>query len=125
VWLRRSPELASGRRQRRLALGQHLSDPMKYVLTVIAVLLATAANAQAPTCKSQIAEKKLEGEELKSFLTKCRSDAAAACEKSAADKNLAGTAKTSHVKKCTDDAVGVLRLGGRPHPNNSTSARRP
>jgi hypothetical protein len=80
---------------------------MKYVLTAIAVLLATAANAQAATCKSQAAEKKLAGAALKSFMTQCESDAAAACEKSADDKKLAGAAKTSHVKKCTSDAVGV------------------
>jgi hypothetical protein len=80
---------------------------MQYVLTAsLAVLLATAAYAQEPTCKNQAAEKKLAGAALKSFMTKCEKDAAAACEKSAVHKKLAGAAKTSHVKKCTSDAVG-------------------
>jgi hypothetical protein len=82
---------------------------MKYLTAAaIAVLLATAAHAQAPmsTCKGKAAEKKLAGAALKSFMTKCQKDAAATCNKDAGDKKLAGAAKTSHVKKCTSDAVG-------------------
>jgi psiF repeat-containing protein len=82
---------------------------MKYLTAAaIAVLLATAANAQAPmsTCKAQASDKKLAGAALKSFMTKCQKDAAASCNKDATDKKLAGAAKTSHVKKCTNDAVG-------------------
>ena len=82
---------------------------MRYLIAIAsgAVLLAaTAAHAQAATCKAQATEKKLAGAALKSFSTKCEKDAKAACDKSAAEKKLAGAAKTSHIKKCVGDAVG-------------------
>ena len=82
---------------------------MKYLIAIAgcaALLAATAAYAQSPTCKAQAGEKKLAGAALKSFMTKCQKDANTACTKSAAEKKLAGAAKTSHVKKCTTDAVG-------------------
>ena len=83
---------------------------MKYLTAAaIAVLLATAANAQAPTstCKAQASDKKLAGAALKSFMTKCERDAATTCEADSKEKKLAGAAKTSHMKKCVGDAVGI------------------
>ena len=81
---------------------------MEYTIVAagLALLCATAAYAQGPTCKAQSGDKKLAGAALKSFMTKCEKDAKAACDKSAADKKLAGAAKASHIKKCVGDAVG-------------------
>lgn len=82
---------------------------MKYLLAtcLAALMIATAAYAQQPTCKGEAAQKKLAGAALKSFMTKCEKDAQAACSKSAGDKKLSGAAKTSHMKKCVGDAVGT------------------
>ena len=80
---------------------------MRYVLAAMLVgALATAAHAQGPTCKVQAGDKKLAGAALKSFMTKCQSDAKAACAKTSMEMKLAGAAKTSHEKKCLTDAVG-------------------
>jgi hypothetical protein len=81
---------------------------MKFAIMAagLALVCATAAYAQGPTCKSQSGDKKLAGAALKSFMTKCEKDAKAACDKSAAEKKLAGAAKASHLKKCVGDAVG-------------------
>ena len=80
---------------------------MKQVLIAAAlVLFAAPAFAQAPTCKTQAADKKLAGAALNSFMKKCRSDAQNACEADSKEKKLAGAAKTSHTKKCVTDAVG-------------------
>jgi len=86
---------------------------MRYLIAIAtsAVFLTTAVHAQQPaapqaTCKAKAGEKKLAGAALKSFMTKCETDAKTACNKSAADKKLAGAAKTSHTKKCVGDAVG-------------------
>jgi len=65
------------------------------------------AFAQAPTCKSQAADKKLAGAALNSFMKKCESDAQKTCDTSAAGKKLAGAAKASFTKKCVTDAVGA------------------
>jgi hypothetical protein len=78
---------------------------MKQIILAI-VIAAFAAQAQAASCKSQAADKKLAGAALTSFMKKCESDATAACEKSSTDMKLAGAAKTSHTKKCVADAVG-------------------
>jgi hypothetical protein len=86
---------------------------MRYLLAAsLAILLVTAAIAQQPSCKAQVAQKKLTGAAEKSFLTKCERDANAACNKSAADKKLAGAAKDSFLKKCVSDGIGLE--GGRP-----------
>jgi hypothetical protein len=76
--------------------------------TALIVFTAAVASAQptTPSCKAQVAEKKLAGAGQKSFMTKCENDATAACEKSADEKKLAGAAKDSHIKKCVSDSVG-------------------
>ena len=79
---------------------------------MIALLLLTyavsAASAQtATTCKAQVAEKKLAGAAMTSFIKKCERDAEASCDASAKDKKLAGAAKSSFTKKCVSDAVGT------------------
>ncbi len=87
---------------------------MKKILVALSVVLSFAALAQAPapTCEAQAAEKKLAGAAKTSFMKKCERDAAAAtpdaakeaCEKTAAEKKLAGAAKNSFVTKCVRDA---------------------
>jgi hypothetical protein len=83
---------------------------MKTVLTTAlataALLLASAAQAQGPTCNASAAEKKLAGAAKTSFLKKCEKDASAVCTNAAAEKKLNGAAKTSFTKKCVKDAVG-------------------
>lgn len=69
-------------------------------------ILGAASLAAQPTCDSQARDKKLAGAALKSFMTKCESEARASCQKSAQDKKLAGAARTSFEKKCVSDAVG-------------------
>jgi len=76
---------------------------MKQIILAI-VIAAFTGQAQAASCKSQAADKKLAGAAQTSFMKKCESDATAACEKSSV--KLAGAAKTSHMKKCVADAVG-------------------
>jgi hypothetical protein len=78
---------------------------MKQIFLAVIVVLF-AGHAQAASCKSEAASKKLAGAALTSFMKKCETDANAACEKSSADQKLAGAAKTSHIKKCVTDAVG-------------------
>ena len=74
-------------------------------------LLASAAQAQGPTCNAAAAEKKLAGAAKNSFLKKCEKDAAgsasAVCLNKAAEKKLAGAAKNSFVKKCEKDAAAA------------------
>ena len=77
------------------------------ISTLAAVCFAASADAQAPTCKSQAADKNLHGAAEKSFLTKCGKDAKTSCDSQAADKKLSGAAKTSFTKKCVSDAVGT------------------
>jgi hypothetical protein len=74
-------------------------------LILAAALSIVATNAFA-TCKSDAADKKLAGAALKSYMTKCESDAKKSCEADSSSKKLAGAAKTSHTKKCVTDAVG-------------------
>ena len=73
---------------------------------VLAAALSLVATSAFATCKSDAADKKLAGAALKSFMTKCESDAKKSCEADTASKKLAGAAKTSHMKKCVTDAVG-------------------
>jgi hypothetical protein len=95
------------------AIGGFEEDSMKRFLsaavvsTFAASCLAASANAQAPTCKSQAADKNLHGAAEKSFLTKCEKDAKTACDSQAAGKKLSGAARTSFTKKCVSDAVGT------------------
>jgi len=77
------------------------------ILATLFSALAATAYAQAPTCKSQSAEKNLHGAAEKSFLTRCQKDAKASCDSQAAEKSLHGAAKNSFVKKCVNDAVGI------------------
>jgi hypothetical protein len=92
-------------------------------LAVISCLLATPVLAQpapspstapaAPStgapgsCKAQVADKKLAGAALNSFMKKCETDATKACGVQAGERKLAGAAKTSFTKKCVSDAVGT------------------
>jgi hypothetical protein len=77
----------------------------------VVCLLSTVAWAETPTatstCKMQATDKKLAGAALKSFMTKCQTDAKADCDKQAGDKKLAGAAKNSFTKKCVTDEVGT------------------
>ena len=79
------------------------------VITAIVCLTLCAAPALAAetSCKAQATDKKLAGAALKSFMTKCESDAKKACDADSASKKLAGAAKNSHMKKCVVDAVGT------------------
>jgi len=74
---------------------------------VLAAALSLVATSAFATCKSDAADKKLAGAALKSFMTKCESDAKITCDADSASKKLAGAAKTSHMKKCVGDAVGT------------------
>ena len=73
---------------------------------VLAAALSLVATSAFATFKGDAADKKLAGAALKSFMTKCESDAKKSCEADTASKKLAGAAKTSHMKKCVTDAVG-------------------
>jgi hypothetical protein len=73
---------------------------------IIANALTPMARADAPSCVTTAAEKKLAGAAKTSFMTKCQKDAVARCDATAADKKLHGAAKTSFTKKCVSDAVG-------------------
>jgi hypothetical protein len=80
---------------------------MRYLLlAALGVALATAAHAQAVSCKAAAAEKKLAGAALSSFMKKCESDAKSSCTMSASEKKLAGAAKSSFTAKCVRDKVG-------------------
>jgi hypothetical protein len=78
---------------------------MKTIIAAAAILVIASGSAFA-SCKSEAAGKKLAGAALKSFMTKCESDANKACETDSMSKKLAGAAKASHMKKCVDDATG-------------------
>jgi hypothetical protein len=62
---------------------------------VLAAALSLVATSAFATCKGDAADKKLAGAALKSFMTKCESDAKKSCEADTASKKLAGAAKTS------------------------------
>ena len=74
---------------------------------VLAAALSLVATSAFATCKSDATDKKLAGAALKSFMTKCESDAKKSCDADSASKKLAGAAKSSHMKKCVGDAVGT------------------
>jgi hypothetical protein len=81
-----------------------------FVLAAGLSLFATAflpAQADADSCTTTAAGKKLAGAAMTSFMKKCQSDAAKTCDATAADKKLAGAAKSSFTKKCVSDAVGT------------------
>lgn len=80
---------------------------MTRVAMSVALVVFCTATAQAQTCTSQVAEKKLAGAAKTSFMKKCETDAVAKCDAAAAEKKLAGAAKTSFTKKCVSDAVGA------------------
>ena len=65
------------------------------------------AKAADASCSATATEKKLAGAAKKSFLNKCKKDAATSCDKAAAEKSLAGAAKKSFAKKCVKEAVGA------------------
>ncbi len=73
---------------------------------VLAAVLSLVATSAFATCKSDAADKKLVGAALKSFMTKCESDAKKSCEADSTSKKLVGAAKNSHMKKCVTDTVG-------------------
>jgi hypothetical protein len=73
---------------------------------VLAAALSLVATSAFATCKGDATEKKLAGAALKSFMTKCESDAKAKCEADSNARKLAGAARTSHMTKCVADAVG-------------------
>ena len=75
-------------------------------MLVLAAAISLASTSAFATCKGDAADKKLAGAALKSFMTKCESDAKKTCEVDSTSKKLAGAAKTSHMKKCVTDAVG-------------------
>jgi hypothetical protein len=75
-------------------------------MLVLAAAFSLVATSAFATCKSDAADKKLAGAALKSFMTKCESDAKKSCEADSASKKLAGAAKNSHMKKCVTDTVG-------------------
>lgn len=77
------------------------------ILTAAAILAFIPAAFADPTCQDRATEKKLAGAALKSFMTKCQTDAAATCEKASAEKKLAGAAKKSFETKCVKDAIGA------------------
>jgi hypothetical protein len=77
------------------------------MFAVVLAFVASAAQAQSPTCKAQATDKKLAGAAMNSFMKKCETDAKKACEADSKDKKLAGAAKNSHMKKCVTDAVGT------------------
>lgn len=78
----------------------------RLIILAIAGTFAIATAAQAETCKTTAAGKKLHGAALTSFMKKCERDSAASCEKQAKAKKLHGAAKASFTKKCVSDAVG-------------------
>ena len=87
-----------------------MKSALKTLIATAALgLLATAVQAQGPTCNAAAAEKKLAGAAKNSFMKKCQADAAAApgnaeCAARAKEKKLAGAAKNSFMKKCVADA---------------------
>ena len=80
---------------------------MRFVLIAATLAFSVAGAHAAETCKASATSKKLAGAALKSFMTKCESDAQKTCDVNAADRKLAGAAKTSFTKKCVTDAVGA------------------
>lgn len=76
------------------------------LLSTLALVFASAAQAEGPSCNAAAAEKKLSGAAKTSFVKKCTKDATASCDTAAAEKKLHGAAKTSFTKKCVKDAVG-------------------
>jgi len=70
-----------------------------------------AKKADAGSCESRAAEKKLAGAAKTSFMKKCEADATGEattpCAAKATEKKLAGAAKTSFMKKCEADAKGA------------------
>jgi hypothetical protein len=73
---------------------------------VLAAALSLVATSAYATCKTEAADKKLAGAALRSFMTKCESDAKVKCDADSKAKKLAGAARTSHIKKCVSDEVG-------------------
>ena len=69
------------------------------------LVLSGAAFAADTSCTAQSKDKKLAGAAMKSFMTKCESEAKAACAVNATSQKLAGAAKTSYEKKCAADAI--------------------
>ena len=76
-----------------------MKSALTTVLAAAALLLATAAQAEGPTCNAAAAEKMLAGAAKTSFLTKCEKDATAACQAASKEKKLSGAAKNSFEKK--------------------------
>lgn len=81
----------------------------KRVLLVALAVFAMNPSYGASSCEAQATDKKLSGAARTSFLSKCRTDAAAAivktCDAQAAEKKLAGAAQTSFTTKCVTDAA--------------------
>ena len=80
---------------------------LRLVLCTGALTLGLGSALADDTCKSRVADKKLAGAAMTSFMTKCQKDAASACDATASGKKLAGAAKTSFTKKCVTDAIGT------------------
>lgn len=83
---------------------------MKFVLAIVAVLVASQAAFADSTCDTRASEKKLAGAAKTSFLKKCEKDARLEaaqqdCTAKAADKKLKGAAKNSFTTKCVKDAT--------------------
>lgn len=81
---------------------------------------ATPQQERMKACNKEAGEKKLKGDERKTFMSGCLkgesaaaapaaapSDAATACAAKATEKKLAGAAKTSFLKKCEADAAAA------------------
>ncbi|MFO0997526.1 MAG: hypothetical protein U1F33_12675 [Alphaproteobacteria bacterium] len=79
---------------------------MKLAVATIVLSLYAATALAAGTCKEEAGDKNLAGAALKSFMTKCKTDAKVSCDQAAAEKKLAGAAKTSFTKKCVNDSIG-------------------
>lgn len=87
---------------------------MKKLITLLAILCATATSAYADDCADKAAEKKLAGAAKNSFIKKCTADANKAqsnpaCDAKAKEKKLAGAAKNSFLKKCVADSQAAAK----------------
>jgi hypothetical protein len=80
---------------------------VRYVLAVaLASLVATAANAQQPTCILQAIEKKLAEPARKDFINKCAADVQGFCENLAAQRKLEEPARSLFINNCVTVNVG-------------------
>ena len=87
---------------------------MKKLITLLAIVFASATSVYADDCADRAAEKKLAGAAKNSFMKKCTADANKAqsnpaCDAKAKEKKLAGAAKNSFLKKCVADSQAAVK----------------